>query len=230
MIRQLYYPLRLWTAKVSKPVKTIFMVYTNNIFYLYEYAFTDLCNYNSLLLIKFQRYSFARLNITLEDIEQILQKVSIVREPTIPFPQADRFERVINLCELLHHKQLTKEDITVEYGFDSRQTDYYVNAGKYLGFIKEQEGSISLTSTGAAIMSKSPTAKQLAFARVILSHSVFNDVLRRQFATGQSLSKSEIIHIMHQHPLFNLRKTTTFACRASTVCSWTDWVIALTNR
>ena len=58
VIRQLYYPLRLWTNNLKKPVKTIFMVYTNNMFYLYEYKFDDVQNYNSLKLSRFQRYSF----------------------------------------------------------------------------------------------------------------------------------------------------------------------------
>jgi hypothetical protein len=42
-----------------------------------------------------------------------------VKEPELPFPQADRFDRVINLCELLKQKGfLSKEEITQNYDFD----------------------------------------------------------------------------------------------------------------
>ena len=51
LIRQLYYPLRTWSAKISKPIKSIFMVFSNGVFNFYEYKFADLRNYNSLQLI-----------------------------------------------------------------------------------------------------------------------------------------------------------------------------------
>lgn len=229
VIRQLYYPMRLWTSNVTKLIKTIFMVYTNNIFYLYEYKFDDIQNYNSLSLKRFKRYSFEKMEISIEDIEGILSKIQPAKEPKIPFPQADSFERVINLCELLYKSNLTKDYITIEYGFDKRQTDYYVNAGKYLELIKEQNGIISLTATGKRIMEKSPTRKQLGFVYAILIHPVFNEVLKTQFKTGKPLSKIEIANIMKKYPLFNVKGESTFIRRASTVRSWIDWITSLIN-
>ena len=227
VIRQLYYPLRLWTNNLKKQVKTIFMVYTNNMFYLYEYKFDDVQNYNSLKLSRFQRYSFEKMEISLEDIERILQNVKVVQEVSIPFPQADSFERVINLCELLYKSDLTKNDITVEYGFDKRQTDYYINAGKYLDLIKERDGIVSLSSTGRNIMDKSPTRRQLGFVRQILQHAVFNDVLKTQLKTGSLLSKSEIINKMKTYPLFNVKGESTYTRRSSTISSWINWITSL---
>lgn len=227
VIRQLYYPLRLCAGNIRKPVKTIFMVYTNNMFYLYEYKFNDLQNYNSLQLNRFHRYSFEKMEISLEDIERILQNVKVVQEASIPFPQADSFERVINLCELLYKSDLTKNNITIEYGFDKRQTDYYINAGKYLDLIKEQDGVVSLSSTGRSIMDKSPTRRQLEFVHQILQHAVFNDVLKTQLKLGLLLSKAEIIGTMKRYPLFNVKSKSTYTRRASTVSSWINWITSL---
>lgn len=227
VIRQLYYPLRLWYNSIRKPVKTIFMVYTNNIFYLYEYNFEDIKNYNSLKLNRFQRYSFEKIEINLEDIEHTLQNVKVIKEVPIPFPQADSFERIINLCELLYKSDLTKNDITIKYGFDKRQTDYYVNAGKYLDLIKEQNGVISLSSIGKNIMDRPPARKQLGFVHQILQHDVFNDVLKTQLKTGLLLSKSEIINTMKKYPLFNVKGESTYTRRASTISSWINWVTSL---
>ena len=52
LIRQLYYPARLWAEKIHKPIRPVFMVYSNNIFRLLEYEFTDLRYYNSLRLVQ----------------------------------------------------------------------------------------------------------------------------------------------------------------------------------
>jgi len=62
-------------------------------------------------------------------------RTQIVREPEIPFPQADSFRRIINLCELLNKSYLTKNEITANYYFDPRQSNYYTDAGRYLGLI-----------------------------------------------------------------------------------------------
>lgn len=227
VIRQLYYPMRLCTSNITKPVKTIFMVYTNNIFHLYEYKFEDTQDYNSLILNRFQKYSFEKMDISIEDIEHILKTVTVLQEPSIPFPQADSFERVINLCELLCSRDLTKRDITIEYGFDQRQTDYYINAGKYLELINETDGRFSLSSTGREIMSRSPTRKQLGFVYQILKHAVFSEVLRAQFQTGVPLSKSDIIHLMKASTLFNVKMESTYIRRASTVNSWIHWITSI---
>ena len=44
LIRQLYYPFRLWQNKVSKPVRPVFLTYTNGVFDLREYQFNQINN------------------------------------------------------------------------------------------------------------------------------------------------------------------------------------------
>lgn len=227
VIRQLYYPMRLWSSKVRKNIKTIFMVHTNGIYYLYDFKFNDLNNYNSLTLNKFKRYSFDKLEINIEDIEKMISNTPLVDEPKIPFPQADSFERIINLCELLNQRALSKNDVTMEYGFDKRQTDYYLNAGKYLDLVEEKDSKFLLSSTARNIMQQSPTTKQLAFAKQILSHPVFSEVLKKQLETGEVVSKQQIIDIMRKYPLFNVKSENTYERRAQTVCSWIDWITSL---
>ena len=63
--------------------------------------------------------------------------MKIIPEPNnIPFPQANSFERIINLCEILYENNtLSRDEITYRYDFDSRQTNYYTDAGRYLGLI-----------------------------------------------------------------------------------------------
>ena len=52
LVRQLYYPYRAWCDRVTKKIKPVFLVFSNGVFYLYQYEFTDPQNYNSLSLVK----------------------------------------------------------------------------------------------------------------------------------------------------------------------------------
>ena len=94
LIRQLYYPYRLWTEKISKPVTPILMVYSNDIFHFFQYSFTEINNYNSLKLITYKSYTFANELITLEDIIDIWKSIKYPFEPKTTFPQADSLNRI----------------------------------------------------------------------------------------------------------------------------------------
>ena len=134
LVRQLYYPFRVWSNRVTKIVKPIFLMFSNGVFYLYQYQFDEPNNYNSMCLIKQKSYLIAT-QISLADIENLLRTIPTVQEPEISFPQANIMSRIINLIELLNDKPMTKQDITSKYAFDKRQTNYYTDAGRYLEFI-----------------------------------------------------------------------------------------------
>ena len=90
-----------------------------------------------MTLVNQKNYRIEAINeIILDDIISILSNVEITKEPNVPFPQADNFKRVVNLCELLLYNESTKDDITLNYDFDPRQTNYYTDAGRYLGLIE----------------------------------------------------------------------------------------------
>ena len=41
LIRQLYYPFRVWSNRITKPIKPVFFIFSNGMFFLYEYQFED---------------------------------------------------------------------------------------------------------------------------------------------------------------------------------------------
>ena len=231
LVRQLYYPFRTWQHRVSKPVKPIFFVYSNGIFRLSEYRFEDIYNYNSLRLVKQKNYSIEDSDISTADIQAILKNIRVVDEPEIPFPQADKFERVINICELLNNNELTRQDITEIYDFTTRQTNYYTDAAIYLGMIDKSQGdkqtAYSLTDKGRHVLNSSYKQRQLAFCESILSHKVFNDTLSASLQRGSVLSVKEIIEIMKQSNPYKVESEETFKRRVATVKAWTLWIISL---
>nr|WP_228449001.1 hypothetical protein [Chryseobacterium mulctrae] len=232
LIRQLYYPYRLWNNKISKRVKPIFLTYTNGIFHLREYEFTDVEHYNSIILVKQKKYVVQEGTFNIEIIQEILNSIVTVEEPKIPFPQANSFERVINLCELLIQKEfITKEEITSNYDFDARQTDYYINAGKYLGVLQIGRDPVTnqigcyLTNKGKQIFNVNIVDRQKEFVKIIVAHSAFKKTLELYFELGEMPSKNEIIYIMKSSNLYNVDSDSTYFRRASTIIGWINWIM-----
>lgn len=230
LIRQLYYPFRVWSRRVTKTVKPIFLIFSNGSFHLYQYRFEDPNDYSSLKLIKQKNYTIAT-EINVADIANLLTVIPIVKESAISFPQADRFSRVVNLMELLKEKELTKQEITSKYSFDERQTNYYTDAGRYLEFIEKEhrEGNIvfHLTMQGLHVMELGYRERQIALATQILKHKVFNETLRLHLQYGEMPERKKIVQIMKEVNLYNVGSESTYDRRASTVIGWVNWILGI---
>lgn len=234
LVRQLYYPYRVWKDKVTKEVKPVFVIYSNGIYRMYEYAFQNPNEYSSIVLVKQQNYAIEDAEISINDIMSILKNIRIVEEPSkIPFPQADMIERVINLCELLSDGSMDRNNITETYDFASRQTDYYTDAARYLGLIVKDDSNqipiYSLSDLGKKILKMGYKNRQLAFCQCILSHKIFHIVLDDYLSKGIMLKKIEIIKLMKNNNLCSMQSDKTFNRRASTIIHWINWIVSLIN-
>ncbi len=231
LIRQLYYPFRVWSGRVTKTVKPVFLIFSNGVFNLYQYQFDNPQNYNSLHLVKQKNYVIAT-EIGLADIDNLLRTVPLVNEPDISFPQADRMSRIVNLIELLNEKPMSKQDITSEYAFDERQTNYYTDAGRYLGLIdksRDSDGIIlfQLSALGRRVMELEYKERQLAIVSQILAHKVFNETLRLHLECGEMPDKHTIVQIMKRSNLYHVEAESTYLRRSSTVIGWINWILGL---
>lgn len=234
LVRQLYYPYRLWQGKVRKHVKSVFLTYTNGVFNLYEYEFQEPNNYNSLVLVKQKNYTLEQEEIQIDEIIYMYNQVQISDEPIgIPFPQADSFKRVINICELLNEKEyLTREEITYNYDFDIRQTNYYTDACRYLGLVdkeRDQNEGIKyfLTDKGKGIFRLKLKSRNLLFVKYILEKRAFNQAFHKYLTELELPSKYEIVTIMESSNLYNVNSESTYKRRASTISGWINWILDL---
>ena len=235
LVRQLYYPYKLWNGKINKKVRPIFMTYSNGIFHLREYNFTDENHYNSLTLIKQKKYAIQEGSFNIEILSQILDTTKIVPEPELPFPQADSFERVINLCELIKQNQdMSKEQYLEDFDFgsiDPRQHDYYTNAARYLGLVlKSKETAnkqvfFTLSVLGQKVMNTPLIERQKEFVKLIISHKAFRETLKLHLIDGEMPSKERIVDIMKQSNVYNVGSETTYFRRASTITGWINWIM-----
>lgn len=233
LIRQLYYPFRAWQHRMAKPVNTVFLIYSNGIYRLYAYTFQDANHYNSLVLVNRRNYTIEDITVGIADIQDVLRQTREVPEPEIPFPQADNFERVINICELLNEQTLNRNEVTEEYAFDARQTNYYTDAARYLGLLEKKKDGVtpvySLSEEGKRILNVGLKQRQLAYCNLILSHKIFNETLREYFEKGNMPPNDEIVNLMRNANLYHVGSDSTYARRSSTIKGWLNWIIGLTN-
>lgn len=237
-IRQLYYPYRLWESKVDKPVRLIFSIYTNKIFRLMEYRFKEKENYSSIELVRTKNYSLEDTSITLDEIKDVYDSIKDTEvisdnmnvEDSVPFIQADNFERIVSLLENMYENPMTSEEIIELMKFTTRQRDYYFNAGKYLGlFQKLKEDKVrkyGLTNIGVAVYKKSYKERQLELVKLILSHRIFRDLFEEILETGVIPDKGRVVELELE---YNVCSIDVASRRATSVISWLNWIFNLVN-
>ena len=230
LIRQLYYPYRLWQGKISKKIIPVFFVFSNDVFHLFRYGFEDVEIYNSLKLLEHKAYTFADEDITLDEIIELWKNTKVIVEPLITFPQADSFERVLDLLAVLYEKPLTPNEVTLKYEFESRQTNYYVTACEYLGLLErsqneERERAYKLSSMAQGLMSLRYKQKHIALIKKILERPVFHKAFEVAINAGDIPDKTTVCQIMRDCAL--PINETTIARRSSTVRAWLSWIFKI---
>ena len=236
-IRQLYYPYRLWQTKVNKPIRLVFSVYSNMIYRLFEYRFSELSDFSSIELVKTKNYSLQDTVITMADLEKVRRETQILTDDnqkytTIPFVQADSMDRVVNLLENLYENPMTIHQVAMLMKFEPRQSDYYYNAGRYLGLFErakndEKQTIIKLTRTGENIYKLNYKERQLKLISLILQHRIFADAFDYIIQEGELPPREFVIKLMREYNVCN--EGETMKRRATSVICWLRWMIYLTQ-
>lgn len=221
-IRQLYFPYRRFQQRLAKDVVPVYLVYSNGIFHLYRYEFRDPADFRSISLVDSARYALSSSHLDAQAALDIVRAVAPEPEPAVPFPQANSFERVVNLLELIALQPLSKAEITQRYDFDPRQTDYYANAARYLGLAEPVEDTWEPTEHGRRVIEQPQRdARNGALIRALAARRVFREVLELSLARGAVASTAEICAAMNGLGL----SLATSRRRASTVARWAQWVL-----
>ncbi len=234
-VRQLYYPYRLWRTKVKKPIRLVFCVYSNMIYRLFEYRFRDLEDYSSIELVRMKNYSLQDTSISMEEIKEVRQNTPVRTDDAmegtkIPFIQANSMERVISLLENMYENPMTSQQIAELMDFDPRQSDYYYNAGKYLGLFEKhrESGQIltGLTALGQKVFRLNYKERQLKLVSLILEHQLFAEFFDELAETGEMPDKKDIENEMRRLKVCGEGQIVR---RASSVQGWLKWIFNLTR-
>lgn len=232
-IRQLYYPYRLWRSRVTKPIRLIFSVYSNMIFRLFEYRFKDLEDYSSIELVRTKNYSLQDTSISIEELCEVRKRTAIVTDDDqesskVPFIQANSMERIISLLENMYDNPMSMPQVTELMDFEPRQSDYYFNAGKYLGLFKKKKEDghpiVHLTSVGNRVFKMNYKERQLKLVSLILEHEVFARLFDFAIEKGDLPKQNEIQNVMKE---LNVCSDNVVSRRANSVLGWLKWIFNL---
>lgn len=234
-VRQLYYPYRLWKTKVNKPIRLVFSVYSNMIYRLFEYRFKVLEDYSSIELIRMKNYSLQDTTITLDDLLRVREEIVVntddnMEHSDVPFIQANSMERIISLLENMYENPMTSQQIAELMEFELRQSDYYYNAGRYLGLFEkineDKQRVVVLTALGNKVFKLNYKDRQLKLVELILKHQIFCDFFDTMIKTGDMPNKKDIENEMRE---LHVCDEGQIVRRASSVYGWLKWMFNLTK-
>lgn len=228
IIRQLYYPYKVWKKNTPKEVVPVMLIKHDNIYNFFIYSFEDDNSYNSIKLKDIRRYILDEPYnpIELEDIIRIMDEIKFVEENNnIPFPQANTFNIVLDLLDQLINRDMAPEDITNFLEYAPRQTNYYITAAEYLEFVTKEK-KYTLTTYGRQIMKLSHKERTLEIVRTILSHKPFF-VAMDQYINNFSFDNEKIAEVICECSE-NINKSTALR-RTSTVTAWIKWILEISN-
>ena len=234
-IRQLYYPYRLWKTRVSKPIRLVFSIYSNQIYRLFEYRFRELEDYSSIELVKSKNYSLQDTEISLDELVAVRNATAVITDDNmdntdIPFIQANSMDRIINLLENMYENPMTSQQIAELMDFLPRQSDYYFNAGKYLGLFEkkteDRQVVVELTVLGNNVFKLNYKDRQLKLVSLILEHKIFSHFFDTVIESGELPDTADIEKMMRE---LNVCNEPQINRRASSVYGWLKWIFNLTK-
>lgn len=246
-VRQLYYPYRLWKTRVKKPIRLVFSIYSNKIYRLFEYEFEDINDYSSIKLIQNKNYSLQDTTISLDELIAVRKGTKITcddnqnNDELPPFIQADSFERVISLLENMFDNPMDDEEIAELMHFGSnlsngkpvyRQSQYYYNAGKYVGLFektKNEDGKVVtvLTDLGRKVYRMHYKERQLKLVSLILEHQIFAELF--DYVVSNSGEMPDSLLVQKRMAELNVCNEGQIGRRSQTVRSWIRWMFDLTK-
>jgi hypothetical protein len=220
LVRQLYYPYRdLLESGVTKEITPILLVYSNRVYSLYAFKFSDVDSYQSAKLIR-------QVNYTLEELRTIPRLADVLstkrtKAPTdVPFPQADDLSKVFDVTDILAAGPASKEDIAERFDVDPRQGDYYANAAAWLGFVEKSGSHFALTKEGKKFIASDRVDRIAQVAERLCEREAFAEAAEA-FVARSPLDTKEIADIIaRKYPLSGA----TPIRRAATVRSWIQWL------
>ena len=228
-LRQLYFPWRYLRDTIKKTIRPLFVMRSNEVISVCEYEFMEADEMDSLKLVSASRYSFADTEITTQDLYDLLAAIKRKKKADEKvFPQADRMELVIDLCERLRNAPAETGDIAEGLTYVHRQGQYYSQAAQFLGLVAKSTKSLYvLTTEGQRIINLPYKKRMLELSKKMLQYRVFSRCL--DFALKNvALPDSDTVAKWILEDKWPMNGTTAHR-RASSVIGWTRWLINLVN-
>jgi hypothetical protein len=227
--RQLFFPLNLWSRKIKKPVRTIFLSFSNDAFDFFEFEWKDISSLSNCELVRQKRYVFESRganNFSLYEFAIKGEKAGKKILSEAPFPQADNFERVIDLVTFLQESPKSMQYIAQHYDFDPRQSDYYFNAARFLGLAElDVFKNRCATKTAEDIFSRPTKEKYQELAKLLISFAAVRRTYLELVKNADGIELDMVRDIVKfSGEAGNIAEESTLRRRGQTVLSWANWL------
>ena len=208
-VRQLLYPQLYWEGRVmrKKYVKSYIFYLQDDIFRFIPYAYDGVKSHAEHSKEKAFRFKHPDdKTFSLFNIEVDASKI----DTTIPFPQADKFDRINDMLIIISKNEpINKDQLAAHFDIVPRQIDYYVNVLKWLKLCSEVEDNLILTNDGKQLIKFSFRKRMQEIAKIVFSDPIMNDILN---------SKKIDSNIFYEHS--GVESSSTRERRLQTVRAW----------
>lgn len=220
-LRQLYYPYQHFRSSCNTNPITILVQFSNGIYYLTRVELTD--DYYNYIIHETKAYVFENGIEKKENLEDLLNQTPS-KLKGIPTPQANDINKIFDLLKLFDSgKNIEKDDVTEFFKFDPRQTNYYIDAARYLNLVTKKNNQLVLTLIGKEILEEdSFYTRRRLLCKQILKTPLFNDIMR-----NYKQAKTDNSNFIVQRILFydnKIESKITAKRRSSTVKSWIKFI------
>lgn len=183
--------------------------------------------YGQLEIVSNRAFTINDSEVAVINLAEALQAVEIEAEPgQIPFPQANDMDKVVDTIQLIDLGVNTKAAISEFFEFDGRQSYYYTDAARYLGFVEKFQHTFVLTEAGRDFLTMpARTQRTKAIFRQMLKRPSLRAALELLEQRDFDLAKvrdNELADIIQQNT--SLSGSTPLR-RASTLRKWFKWLI-----
>ena len=226
-VRQLYFPYRHFREKTEKVIRPILMVYDRGVFEFIEYHFADPQNMSSFEIVRTQVVAVIAPDSPLENLKGIAKNPEIAfGAEGVTFPQANDFDKVIEVARTASANPVGKEEIGQALGVGGRQVDYYIQAARYIGLVESSATGIAATKLAKKILRKSLPTRNVELSTLIVQMPTVGKCFLFTAEEG-FLPTVEYVSMKLANPEDFLGvNETTRRRRISTAISWTRWIVS----
>ena len=218
-VKQLYYPYRhLSLDRPESKIRCVFFAYEpkpSRMFSLWEYEFTSPTDYESINLVRSERYQIKVRPIEVEHL------VGGAADLTSQIPQADSFDKVIQFPIYVSFGFNNSLSMARAFDFTTRQSSYYRQASQMLGLVDMKEGKYALTEVGRDFIDKTPAERTATAARLLLRHPIVRELYERVQWSNKPVTRADVIALIQSRSKLS---GTVLPRRAQTIFKWFEWL------
>ncbi len=226
LIRQIYFPYRVYLNRFGKRVRTFFFNYNavSGVYSFHEYKFAEPLQYRSIEICKSQHF-----RVHFPDLEKPktlgdwLQKVPFsASHMGWEIPQADDFSKIIEFPLRVAAGYNDSGLIASAFDFVERQSSYYRRACEQMGLVCGENGRYLLTEAGKKYTELSNAEREEKMIAMLLQQPV----VRHAIEGAMQISSREIITAEIEKSIAqnSVLSGQTVHRRAQTVRCWLRWL------